>query len=202
MLYTEPKTLIVIYKDEILVNQIKKMVETKDDGGEEATVGTKDGSVRIVAWTEKVWLDQKVAGNISSKVLFLGDIKGTDKLVPVIDVKFNDHGVKYGWAGNQAIIHIEPAALQEKEDYDAFLEKLRALPVPEVIKEKGKNSHRLNAKTGQGGKVAVLDSIAILGFNIAMTAKDFFNDKALLKRQMFFYGIVTLYNNDLESFMQ
>ena len=31
MFYTEPTTLIVVYKDELLVNQIKKLVETKDD---------------------------------------------------------------------------------------------------------------------------------------------------------------------------
>lgn len=33
MYYMEPKTLIVVYKDELLVNQLKKLIETKDDGG-------------------------------------------------------------------------------------------------------------------------------------------------------------------------
>ena len=31
MFYTEPTTLIVVYKDELLVNQIKKLVETKEE---------------------------------------------------------------------------------------------------------------------------------------------------------------------------
>ena len=43
MSYADPKTLIVVYKDEMLVNQVRKMVETKDDEGEEDIVGTKDG---------------------------------------------------------------------------------------------------------------------------------------------------------------
>ena len=30
-MFFEPKTLIVVYKDEILANQIKKLIETKDD---------------------------------------------------------------------------------------------------------------------------------------------------------------------------
>lgn len=66
-----PKTLIVVYKDEMLMNQLKKLVETNDD------------SINIVSWTEKVWLGNKKAGNIKDKVLFLGEIKGTDKLIPV-----------------------------------------------------------------------------------------------------------------------
>ncbi|MCI6995655.1 MAG: hypothetical protein MR936_02405 [Eubacterium sp.] len=44
------KTLIVVYKDEMLMNQLKKMVETKDDGGDEQIVGTRDASINIVAW--------------------------------------------------------------------------------------------------------------------------------------------------------
>ena len=88
------KTLIVVYKDEMLVNQLKKMVETNDDAENGDTVGTRDGSINIVSWSEKVWLINKKAGNIKDKVLFIGDVKGTDKLTPVIDVKFNDCGVK------------------------------------------------------------------------------------------------------------
>ena len=59
MYYTEPVTLIVVYKDELVVNQLKKLVETRDDGSEKSIVGVRDGSVQIVAWTEEVWLDQK-----------------------------------------------------------------------------------------------------------------------------------------------
>ncbi|MBQ8984115.1 MAG: hypothetical protein IJ079_11080 [Lachnospiraceae bacterium] len=67
------------------MNQLKKMVETHDDS-ENGVVGTKDDSINIVSWTEKVWLGNKKAGNIQGKILFLGEIKGTDKLIPVIDV--------------------------------------------------------------------------------------------------------------------
>lgn len=78
-----PKTLIVVYKDEMLMNQLKKLVETNDDSESGDIVGTTDDSINIVSWTEKVWLGNKKAGNIKDKVLFLGEIKGTDKLIPV-----------------------------------------------------------------------------------------------------------------------
>ena len=129
------KTLIVVYKDEMLMNQLKKMVETKDDGGDEQIVGTRDVCINIVAWTEKVWLGNKKAGNIKDKVLFLGDIKGTNALIPVVDVKFDDCGVKYGWAGNQAVLFVDPKVISVKEDYLAFMKKLAELPVPEMIKK-------------------------------------------------------------------
>lgn len=135
------KTLIVVYKDEMLINQLKKMVETNDDIGETQVVGTRDNSINIVAWTEKVWLSNKKAGNIKDKVLFLGDIKGSDALIPVVNVKFNDCGVKYGWAGNQAAIFLDWDNI--KESYPLLIKKLSKLPVPEIIKQP------VNTKLGQ-----------------------------------------------------
>lgn len=132
-MFETKKTLIVVYKDELLMNQLKKMVETHDDN-EQGVVGTRDDSINIVSWTEKVWLGNKKAGNIQGKILFLGEIKGTDKLIPVIDVKFDECGVKFGWAGNQAVVFADPKILTTREDYDAFLEKLSALPVPSFLK--------------------------------------------------------------------
>lgn len=92
-MFLETKTLIVVYKDELMLNQLKKLIETKDDSETDGVVGVTDESVRIVAWTEKVWRDQKKAGNINNKVLFLGDIKDTDKLIPIIDIKYDQYGI-------------------------------------------------------------------------------------------------------------
>lgn len=57
-MFYEPQTLIIVYKDEMLVNQMKKMIETKDDTDDSVT-GTRDNSINVVAWTEKVWLANK-----------------------------------------------------------------------------------------------------------------------------------------------
>lgn len=108
------------------------MVETHDDS--ERVVGIKDDSINVVSWTEKGWLENKKAGNIQGKILFLGDIKGTDKLIPVLDVKFNDCGVKYGWAGNQTVLFADTKSLTDRKSYDEFLSKLDKLPVPEFLK--------------------------------------------------------------------
>lgn len=203
MFYTEPQTLVVVCKDEMLVNQLRKLVETKDDAGDDSVVGTRDGSVKIVAWTEKIWLEQKKAGNIESKVLLVGDIKGVDKLIPVLDIKFDDCGVRYGWAGNQAVITIDPKALRKEADYNAFLEKLNALPVPEVIKKKTSAAKDTAAKAGVAGAIGsffgLVGTLGAIGAGIAVSM---FTNKTAVKQQMLFYGVLNLYNNHLEEYMQ
>ena len=130
-MFEEPRNLIVVYKekDEIPLNQLKKMVDTKDDDAEIGKIiGTEDGTVKIVAWSEKTWLDNKKAGNtgdLDDHILFLGDIKGVDKLIPTLDIKFDEYGVSYGVSGKQAAIMIDPKPLLKKETYDKFVESLK-----------------------------------------------------------------------------
>ena len=221
-MFETKKTLIVVYKDELLMNQLKKMIETNDDA-EDAVIGTKDDSINIVSWTEKVWLGNKKAGNIQGKILFLGDIKGTDKLIPVLDVKFDYRGVKYGWAGNQAALYVELEELTNREIYDEFLKKMSELPIPsflktmnedvventgedsvaEIVKQEGvddkKNPAFLNAtkKVLESG----VDVFEKIGKNIAVKSEEIFRSKSLMKRQMLFYGAVHFYWNGLENFM-
>ena len=227
-MFETKKTLIVVYKDELLMNQLKKMVETHDDN-DESVVGTRDDSINIVSWTEKVWNGNKKAGNIQGKILFLGDIKGTDKLIPVIDVKFDDCGVKYGWAGNQAVLFVDPKALTDRKAYDDFLQKLSELPVPsflktmkdnvvatgsdpesesvediEVLSEDGKVVKPKVPKFIKAAQKAIetgAEAVGKVGNQVAARSEEIFRNKNLMKRQMLFYGVIHLYNDGLEKFM-
>ena len=226
-MFESKKTLIVVYKDELLMNQLKKLIETNDDN-EDSIVGTRDESINIVSWTEKVWLDKK-AGNIKGKILFLGDVKGTNELIPVIDEKFNSYGVKYGWAGNQAVLYADTKFLSNRKDYDEFLEKLSEMPVPDSLKpvkeevnmsgEKDneiiepvevddKKDDELNVveKTSlfDDAKKLFSDGVEVvekLGGQAMEKSEELFRDKKLMKRQMLVYGILNLYNDNLEEFM-
>lgn len=195
-------------------------------------------SGNIVSWTEKVWLGNKKAGNISGKILFLGDIKGTDKLIPVIDVKFDEYGVQFGWAGNQAVLFADPKALTKREAYDAFLEKLSDLPVPDFLKKAKENiaatgtesgidstygmtehdideiakgteevdtgKKRVKPKLFKAAKDAIsigADAIGKVGNQVAVTSEEVFRNRALMKKQMLFFGVINLYTNELANFM-
>ncbi len=139
LMFNMTKTLIVVYKDEMFVNQLKKLVNSKNTRGDNDEFGRGDTSIGIVAWSEKVWLAQKKAGNITDKVLFIGDIKGTDKLTPVIDVKLDEYGVKFGWAGPQAVLFTDPKVLSDQNEYNRFLEELDKLSIPESFKKSVEN---------------------------------------------------------------
>ena len=193
------QTLIIVCKDEMHINQLRKLVETKDDD-DTTIVGTQDGSIQIVAWDEKTWLAQKKAGNINNKVLFIGKIKGLDKLIPVIDIKFNKYGVKYGWAGNQAALWIDTKAITSEEEYSEFLKELNDLPVPEQYKRELKETTKIITPV-TAGKPNLANQIASLSVNAFLTVKDMLRDKTQIKNQMFFYGIIKLYFNDLEKYM-
>lgn len=221
------KTLIVVYKDEMLINQLKKLVETNDDGDNGDVVGTTDGSINIVAWSEKVWLGNKKAGNIKDKILFLGDIKGTDKLIPIIDVVFNDYGVKFGWAGNQAVLYCSIKEIASREVYNQFLDEIVQLPIPEMLKKSqmlkpGENleeektiadneEEKKELKEEKKSLVffekarnvlsAGADMVEKAGNAVMIKAGDTFKDRNVVRRQMLFYGVVKLYNDGLEKFM-
>ena len=218
-MFTASKPLIVVYKDEIILNQLKKLVESKDDTSEKI-VGSKDGSINIVAWTEKVWLANKKPGNIQGKILFINDIKGTDKLIPVLDVKFNEYGIRYGWAGNQAILYVNSKELIERSSYLNFISELSKLPIPEMYKQpkntkiKVIDENREDLQSEQQDNdcknlflkakeqlAKGVNQIEKAGIKVAMNAEDYLRDKNYLVTQMLFYGIVHLYNDGLDEFM-
>ena len=221
-MFNTAKTLIVVYKDEMILNQLKKLVESKDDT-EEQVVGVRDNSINIVAWTEKVWLANKKPGNIQGKILFLGDIKGTDKLLPVIDVEFDKYGIKYGWAGNQGILNVNTKALTERDTYLSFIDELSQFPIPEAYKvPKNINICEKNEKTTvaettdelensnskfnllEEAKLKISKGVASIEKNgkmLAMKTEDFLRDKNYVSTQMMFYGVIHLYTNGLEKFM-
>lgn len=222
-MFYEPQTLIVVYKDEMLANQMKKLIETKDDS-EGAVTGTRDNSINVVTWTEKIWLANKKAGNITSKVLFLGDIKGVDSLIPVIDVKFEKHGVRFGWAGNQAVIYVRPSEIKSIASYAEFHSALAALPAPQSVKDVIKPkivptekavSEPVEEEAEPEGKGiiakgkgffkkagdAISDTFADLGAKAMIFSEENFKNKKAMERQMLFYGVICMYNEGLETFM-
>lgn len=193
-MFGEPETLIVVYKNELFVNLLRKLIETKDDVDEEHIVGVTDNSVRIVAWDEKVWLDQKRAGNINNKVLFLGKIKGWDQLMPIVDVQFDEFGIKYGWAGNKAILIAETAPLDDKKLYNSFLEELNKLDIPEEIKsDKVEIQEEVEEKTNLFSKAK--------GFFKKHVAEPLSPERKKIIKQLYFFGINKLYRNHLETFI-
>lgn len=192
-MYGEPQTLIVVYKDELVLNLLKKYVESNDDGKDGTVVGTEDGSVDIVAWDEKHWKQQKDAGTIKDKILIIGNVKGAEKLSPIIDVKYNEYGIKYGWAGDQSLLQVDNKALRNKKEYDKFLEEFKKEMLPE------NNQKNLPGMVLKKSAITFLFGLIGLGASFAV---DYYKDQNKVKQQQLLFGVTKLYKNDLESFMK
>lgn len=131
-MFGNEETLIVVYKDEMVLNQFKKLAESRNRDQEYLA---NHPELNIIAWNEKTWLNNKKAGNIRGKILYLGQLKGTKELIPVIDIKFQKYGVCFGWAGNQAALYGNRKNFKTKEEYLEFVSALNECSVPESIKE-------------------------------------------------------------------
>ena len=191
-------TLIIVYKekDKVIVNQLRKLLETKDDT-EEGIVGVADSTVTVVPWEEKVWVKNEAAGTVDSKVLLIGKVKGSGSLEPIIDVKFKQHGITYGWAGTQAVISIDEKALSKKEAYEAFLEELRTMSNSSITEyERGKRLKRDSI-----GLVFVFVPILCEIFTGKMLA-DAFKDAKMVHQQMLIFAVTHLYLNNLTTFLE
>ena len=194
-MFDEPKNLIVVYKEknELILNLLKKLVETNDDNKEDGSiVGTKDGSVKIVSWTEKVWLAQKKAGTITDKILIIGSVKGVDTYMPIIDWKFNKWGIKYGWAGNTAVLNTDVFGVIKREDYNMFLNEFRRMALPEEKQDS------IGKKTVKKSLITIAFGVLGLGLSFVI---DLFHDKKKVSQQLYLYGIMDFYLNHLEEFM-
>lgn len=125
--------------------------------------------------------------------MLIGNIKGTDKLEPVIDVKYEKWGVKYGWAGKQALLKVDGNALLKREKYNAFLEEFKEAMLPK------KKADKLPVKIAKKGGITRLFGLVGLGASFVI---DFFLDQSKVKQQQLLFGVTELYKNDLEIFMK
>ena len=182
------RNLVFVTKDELLYQQLKKLVETDDDESEEVIIGTQDGTVRLVRWDEQKWVYRNKTDTVDAKVIVIGDCKGTSTGLQLMEVVFDQYGVRYGWLGNCAYVQADLRKIRGKGVYDAFLRELNEMPAPAVIKEDKKL--RLNWKTGLKTMLAT-----------PLMAKDLYDDNFAVRRQMYFFGIIHFYYHHLEEFL-
>lgn len=193
-------SLIVVYKlkDEMSVNFFKKLI-FKNDDLENEIIGVEDGTLKIVAWEEKVWLSNKVAGQISNKVILLDDVKGSKALLDVSDLKYNAHGIKYGWAGHQAIISIEENELKDECKYNEFLKDFSQcahLVDMEIFNKRPDDSKKITKNLWKFLIPGLAEITTVSSLN------SHFKNKELVRTQMLMYAVSHFYLNHLDEFIK
>ncbi len=206
-MFNELKNLIIVYKDELLLNYLSALINEKDDNSDGTAVGTRDNSIDIAFFNEKQWKTQE-KGIMKDKILYLGNIKGTENLIPLVSVnyKFNKWGIKYGWSGKQAVIIVDEYEIT-KEEYETFLKEFKSLHIIEVEDDTTKKKVvpflpvKMSNKVKKTVKrVGTMVLFGAAGLGASLLADSFVN-KAKLKQQLYLYGIYKLYTDHLETFM-
>lgn len=203
-MFENKRNLIVVYKDELVFNLLRKLIQTNDDTSD-GIVGTKDNSISLVHYNKTGWknVDKSL---LQDRILYLGEIKETKNLLPVLDIKFNRSGVKYGWAGKQAVLYADPSEIKSSEEYNDFLTRLYAYPVPEKLEVpkkiiKTKESKKMLPTIAETTAMTILSPV-ILPIKISSDVlANLFQNKKLILQQQMAYGVFTLYYRDLEEFL-
>lgn len=193
------KKLIVVYKenDEIALNQLCKLIE-KQNAECRKNGEAENGCISVIKWTEKYWQNKSKAGNINGKILFIGIIKGTNNVFPIIDVKYKHHGILYGWAGKQAFIRGNPKFIKKERDYYRFLQALLRNVDGEITQKHKKVGANSSTAIKFGGTILLAKWWPIFGTALLL---DVFSDKCLVREQQLVYGVTEFCNRHLSEFV-
>lgn len=187
---TEIINVFMVCDDEDIYEQLKKMIYTDDDIDGEV-VGTKDGSVRIFMRGESVWLKTKTSSN--DKVILIGNVKSSSDLDPQIQFNYYGHGVKCGFTGNYAKIVADEMVVNASDiEYQSLISDLDTMPVNDEFKGDKKNR--------QVGKSVVKTTLVPFAF-VGEAKKNLYDIPKMIKKQLYLYGVVKFYYNDLTKFL-
>lgn len=180
--------LILVCKDkQISEDIIRVLIASEKIAGED-----------IECWEEKTWDVKRKTGPVSSKMLFVGDIKDTDALSCFIDIRYERWGVSYGVNPKYAVIKADTVYVKDSARYKAFLEEY----------EEAVGNNLLPAtETAQSNKVA--KTIGTVGLAVAtggasLAAQKIYDDSKNLdakNNKLCLYGVWHFANNCLEDFL-
>lgn len=180
--------LILVCKDkQISEDIIRVLIASEKIAGED-----------IECWEEKTWDVKRKTGPVSSKMLFVGDIKDTDALSCFIDIRYERWGVSYGVNPKYAVIKADTVYVKDSARYKAFLEE---------YEEAVGNSLLPATETAQSNKVA--KTIGTVGLAVAtggasLAAQKIYDDSKNLdakNNKLCLYGVWHFANNCLEDFL-
>ena len=193
-------TLIIAFKqkDKIIANQLRKLIETKDDT-DEKIIGTEDCNIAVILWDEKIWVDNDKRGDLDSKVILIDNVKGSSSLLPIIDVKYQKYGITYGWAGTHAVISIDEKGIRKKEDYNDFLEELRSIAPSNIAEyDRGKNRKQSLKESWK-----ILIPIPILPeHTLGKIINNEVTNAKTTRQQMLIFAVTHFYYNNLVTFLK
>ena len=180
--------LILVCKDKQIAEDIVRvLISSEKIKGED-----------IEVWEEKTWDVKRKTGPVSSKMLFVGDVKDTEALSCFINIRYERWGVCYGINPRYAVIKADTVYVKDAQRYQAFLSEfddaLGLIMLPP-------------AETTQPNKVA--KTLGTVGLAVAtggasLAAQKIYDDTKTLdekNNKLCLYGVWHFAENCLEDFL-
>lgn len=181
------------------LEQLDMLINENDDKNGKV-VGVKDGSVELVPVREADWRKDK--DKMDGKTIFVGDIKDAEHGKAKVTYVFEKYGVKYGWSdAKHAFIDVDEKVLSDQATYYDFLSEFSRLPVcNEKLKDGWEDGlHPGKLKDRKAGLHPIQTFVVPFGF--VKTIKDNHDDKEMVRKQLYTYGVIMFYYNHLQKFM-
>lgn len=116
------KKLIIVCDDktEKYANILRQLISANDDTDGEIR-GIEDGTVDVVVWKEKDYIDNMAVISSKERILFLGENKvSKNEFNSSMKLYFDYCGMMYGWLGNRGVMRVTRSI--EEEEYNEFVE--------------------------------------------------------------------------------
>ena len=114
------KKLIIVCEEETRKygDFLAQLVSLRDDE-DDKVIGVPDGEVAAIIWTEKEYKANAVQISSEQYIIFIGNSNLMKSKREHMNIKYQEHGINYGWLGKQAALFVEGSL--NFEEYTDFI---------------------------------------------------------------------------------
>ena len=155
------KKLIIVCEEKLkrYGDFLAQLVSLDDDKGEDI-VGTKDGSVTALVWTEKNYMSNSAQISSEQHILFIGNSKLDKEKRSHMQVYYSQYGMEYSWLGKQAALYVNKTL--EMDEYVSFIELAKSNQADvKMLVDKIKDVVVLNTEKESAKKKAAIEKFLL-----------------------------------------
>lgn len=210
-------------------NYLRQLISVNDDKDGEI-IGIEDGTVEVAVWLDKEYLANAATLSSNEHILFIGQNKTSKSETSSMNIKFDLHGMKYGWLGKRAMMQVDDAMLNETQynnffnyccEYEQQFEKIvykqpkklvktqknneeKVLEVAEVeiVEEKGKDKKKIASVVGVAGAIVAAQILSPIGATGALIGINTLSSHKKIKDQQYRALTVIFYLDGLREFLE
>ena len=183
----EDRKMILVCKDKPIADDICKIL----------IYSGKISTDEIEVWEEKTWDVKRKTGPVSTKILFVGNIKDTECLSCFIDIRYERWGIQYGANPRYALITADTVYVKDSDRYKAFMndfeDALGTVLDPTSV-----------ATSAKVAKAFGTVGLAVATGGASLAAQKIYDDNKVIEeksRKLCLYGVWHFAGNFLEDFL-